>query len=51
MTDICSVEEAAKELRNGKMIILVDDEGRENEGDLICAAEYATADTMHRVPH
>jgi 3,4-dihydroxy 2-butanone 4-phosphate synthase/GTP cyclohydrolase II len=38
----CSAEEAIKEIKAGKMIILVDDEDRENEGDLICAAEKIT---------
>ena len=33
------IEEAAKDLRDGKMIIIVDDEDRENEGDIVCAAE------------
>jgi len=31
---LCSIEEAIADIRQGKMIILVDDEGRENEGDL-----------------
>lgn len=37
-----TIEEAIADLRDGKMIIAVDDPDRENEGDLICAAEYAT---------
>lgn len=37
-----TVEEALEELRNGKLILVTDDEDRENEGDLICAAEFAT---------
>ncbi|NUM53000.1 MAG: bifunctional 3,4-dihydroxy-2-butanone-4-phosphate synthase/GTP cyclohydrolase II [Candidatus Hydrogenedentes bacterium] len=36
---LCSVEDALDELRAGRMIILVDDEDRENEGDLVIAAE------------
>lgn len=36
------IESALEDLRNGKMIIVVDDEHRENEGDLVFAAEYAT---------
>ena len=40
----CKVEEAAKELKKGKMVILMDDEDRETEGDLICAAEAVTPD-------
>ena len=41
-TKISSVEEAVEDLKNGKMIIVVDDEARENEGDLICLAEKVT---------
>ena len=37
-----SIEEALDELRNGKIILVTDDPERENEGDFICAAEYAT---------
>lgn len=37
-----TIEEAIADLRDGKMIIAVDDPDRENEGDLICAAEHAT---------
>jgi 3,4-dihydroxy 2-butanone 4-phosphate synthase/GTP cyclohydrolase II len=43
----CTVEEALAEIRNGRMIILVDDEGRENEGDLTMAAEFVTADSIN----
>ena len=42
--DFNTIEEALEELRNGKMIIVVDDPDRENEGDLICAAEFAHND-------
>jgi 3,4-dihydroxy 2-butanone 4-phosphate synthase/GTP cyclohydrolase II len=38
----CTVEEALEELRRGHMIVLVDDENRENEGDLVIAAEKVT---------
>jgi len=38
-----SIEEAASDIRDGKVIIIVDDEDRENEGDLVCAAEKVTA--------
>ncbi len=34
-----TIEEAIEEIKNGKVIIVVDDEDRENEGDFICAAE------------
>lgn len=36
------VEEAVRELQAGKLVVVVDDPDRENEGDLICAAEFAT---------
>jgi 3,4-dihydroxy 2-butanone 4-phosphate synthase/GTP cyclohydrolase II len=42
-----STEEAIEEIRNGKVIIIVDDEDRENEGDLVCAAEYVTPDIIN----
>ena len=44
---ICSVEEAIEELAQGRMIILVDDEDRENEGDLTMAAEKATPEDIN----
>ena len=37
-----TIEEALDELRNGRIILVTDDPDRENEGDMICAAEYAT---------
>jgi 3,4-dihydroxy 2-butanone 4-phosphate synthase/GTP cyclohydrolase II len=43
----CSVEAAIEEIKNGKVIIVVDDEDRENEGDFICAAEYVTPDIVN----
>src|SRR5436309_14922235 len=42
-----TVEEAVEEIRQGKMIILVDDEDRENEGDLTMAAEKVTPDAIN----
>lgn len=42
-----SVEEALEEIRNGKIIIVVDDEDRENEGDFISAAELITPETVN----
>lgn len=42
-----SIEELLEDLRAGKNILLVDDEDRENEGDFICAAEYATAENIN----
>ncbi len=38
-----TVEELVKDLKTGKMVLLIDDEDRENEGDLVLAGEYATA--------
>ena len=43
----CTVEEAIEEIKNGRVIIVVDDEDRENEGDFICAAEYVTPDIVN----
>jgi 3,4-dihydroxy 2-butanone 4-phosphate synthase/GTP cyclohydrolase II len=42
-----SVEEACEELKKGRMIIIVDDEDRENEGDLACAAEKVTPEIIN----
>ena len=44
---LCSTEEAIAEIRQGKMIILVDDEDRENEGDLTMAAEFVTPEAIN----
>ena len=41
------IEEAADDIRNGRMIIIVDDEDRENEGDLVCAAEKVTPEIIN----
>jgi 3,4-dihydroxy 2-butanone 4-phosphate synthase/GTP cyclohydrolase II len=43
----CTVEEAIQEIKNGKVLIIVDDEARENEGDFVCAAEYVTPDIVN----
>ncbi len=42
-----TIEELLDDLREGKNIILVDDEDRENEGDIICAAEFATKENIN----
>ena len=42
-----TVEEALEELRQGKIILVTDDEDRENEGDMICAAEFATPENVN----
>ena len=43
----CSVEEAIEEIKAGRFIIVLDDENRENEGDLILAAEKATPEAIN----
>src|SRR5215467_15566321 len=43
----CTVGEALAELRAGRMIVLVDDENRENEGDLVLAAEKVTPEAIN----
>ena len=45
--EFSTIEEAVEDLRAGKMIIAVDDPDRENEGDLICAAEFATLENVN----
>ena len=42
-----TIEEALQDLRDGKIIVVVDDENRENEGDVICAAEFATLENVN----
>ena len=44
---LCSLEEALDELKAGKLLIVVDDEQRENEGDLVMAAEMVTPDAVN----
>ncbi len=44
---ICSISEAIEDIRNGKMVILVDDEDRENEGDLCMAAQFVTPEAIN----
>ncbi len=47
MTTFGSIEQAIEDLRNGKIVIVADDEDRENEGDLVCAAELVTPETIN----
>lgn len=47
MHPFCSIEEAIEDIKSGKMVIVVDDENRENEGDLVMAAEKVTADKIN----
>ena len=44
---LATIEEAVEDIKNGKMIIIVDDEDRENEGDLVCAAEKVTPEIIN----
>jgi len=44
---ISPISEIIADIRDGKMVILVDDENRENEGDFVIAAEYATAENIN----
>jgi 3,4-dihydroxy 2-butanone 4-phosphate synthase/GTP cyclohydrolase II len=44
---IVSIEQGIEDIRNGKMVILVDDEDRENEGDLCCAAGHTTPERIN----
>ena len=43
---LCTVEEAVEDMRQGKIIIIVDDEDRENEGDMAMAAEHVTPEAI-----
>ncbi len=44
---LATIADAARDIRDGKMIIIVDDEDRENEGDLVCAAEKVTPEIIN----
>lgn len=45
--EFSKIEEAVEDLKLGKLIIVVDDEDRENEGDLVCLAEYITSEHIN----
>ncbi len=47
MSKFNTIPEAVEDIKNGKMIIVVDDENRENEGDLIAAAQFATPEVIN----
>lgn len=47
MSDFNTIEEALEDLRQGKMILVTDDPDRENEGDFICAAQFATTEMIN----
>ena len=46
-TTLSTIEEALEELKQGHLIVVIDDPDRENEGDLICAARFATPDNIN----
>ena len=46
-TEFATIEQALEDLRQGKIILCIDDPDRENEGDLICAAEFATTENVN----
>jgi 3,4-dihydroxy 2-butanone 4-phosphate synthase/GTP cyclohydrolase II len=47
VTPFATIDEAIEDIRNGKMVVVVDDPERENEGDLVVAAQFATADAVN----
>lgn len=47
MFEFSTIEEALEDLRQGKIILCTDDPDRENEGDFICAAEFATTENVN----
>jgi len=47
VTPFATVEEAVEDIRNGRMVVVVDDPDRENEGDLILAAQFATPEAIN----
>lgn len=47
MLEYSTIKEALEELRQGRIILVTDDEDRENEGDFICAAEFATTENVN----
>ena len=42
-----SIDEILEDIKNGKIVVMIDDEDRENEGDVICAAEFATNENVN----
>ncbi len=46
-TPFCTISEALTDLKAGRFVVLIDDEHRENEGDLVCAAEMITPDMVN----
>src|SRR6266566_6977441 len=46
-TPFATIEEAIEDIRAGRFVVVVDDEDRENEGDLVIAAQFATPDAIN----
>src|ERR1700744_3140698 len=46
-TRFATIEDAIEDIRQGKMVVVVDDENRENEGDLTMAAQFATPESVN----
>src|SRR5438067_6850581 len=46
-TPFATIEEAVEDIRQGKMVVVVDDENRENEGDLTMAAQFVTPEAIN----
>ena len=47
MSEFNTVKEAIEDIKQGKIIMVIDDPDRENEGDFICAAEFATTENIN----
>ena len=47
MSDFATVEQAIEDIKSGKMVVVVDDEERENEGDLIIAGDFVTPEAIN----
>ncbi|MFI3295525.1 MAG: bifunctional 3,4-dihydroxy-2-butanone-4-phosphate synthase/GTP cyclohydrolase II [Rikenellaceae bacterium] len=48
---LSTIDQALEDIKNGKLLIVVDDEDRENEGDFVCAAEFITMDMVNFMLH
>ena len=46
-TPFAAIEDAIEEIREGRIVVVVDDPDRENEGDLVIAAQFATPETIN----
>ena len=47
LSPFCAIEDALEEIREGRMVVVCDDEDRENEGDLVMAAQFVTAEAIN----